>query len=436
MKGTWFSICVAATALLCSTAAWSAAEVTIDKGQLRVESTDGNFAAKLGGRIQFDGYVTKPDKGSKFNSGVAENDSGTYFRRVELMLSGKAYGFHYLMVYNFASHSANGSAPGLYNAWISHDIGPGVLYVGQHRPWRSFDEMTSNKATLFMERDVNSANGLYGGRIYAQGLFYRIVERRSLLPDDSFFVGIAGYSLGNTVQGSAPTQGVGYNARIAYAPIVRRHEWLHFGISYTSDHAANSNPLFAQYSRYYGYKGDTQRVVDLRGTTSGSDNPNVGIIDGELAGAYGPFLLKGEYGVAQFHQAGTRDQTVRAYSIEGSVFLTGETRPYRVSQASMRLPKPIHSWGAVELAAGYNHISNNDFATGDVGNCHRGDSAAYPHSKINQCKVSSFTAAVNYYPNANVRFTLEYQRGDAVLGDVDALKDQPYTVQARAQLSW
>src|SRR5579872_1678749 len=64
-------------------------------GAFKVESADGNLAARVGGRAEFDGYYDANDDSSKIGSGVAGADSSDSFRfrRVWLTLTGHVYGF-------------------------------------------------------------------------------------------------------------------------------------------------------------------------------------------------------------------------------------------------------------------------------------------------------------------------------------------------------
>lgn len=159
-----------------------------------------------------------------------------------------------------------------------------MLFIGQDKPWRSFDDMTSNADTLFLERNVLSDKGIYGGREFAQGVFYRMLFAHPLFGHDHLFVGLSGYSLGNTVQANSPEKGVGYNARIAYAPYVEHNRWLHLEASFSSDHSGNGHPLRAYFKGYYGYKGDEQMVVDLT-DSSGVNSPRVNTEETEVAAA-------------------------------------------------------------------------------------------------------------------------------------------------------
>jgi phosphate-selective porin OprO and OprP len=446
-------LCVAAAAILATAGRPALADSASTLGGIIVKSDDGNFIASLGGRIHFDYTGILPDKGSSFDSGAAENTSGFYFRRVFISLSGKVYEWRYRIDEDVANTST--PAGGLQDVFVSHDIGDyGTVRIGQTKPYRSMEELISNNDKIFTERNVNSATGLLGGRDFQQGVFYRYSRPSAFRSDDNFWGGISFYSLNKagqtTEQGTGtPTKGIGYNGRLTYAPILTDREWVHVGASYSSDHASNGARLTSGDSVWYSYKGVTQNLVSMAGvqpaTTptiakiGGGDNPDVTTIGGELAAALGPVYLQGEVGTAKFRQgyplkAGVpNEQTVNAWSVESSYYLTGESKRYDTKIASYTSPKPSHSYGAIELAAGYNFIKNRDIPANDTGAvCAPAVGAIPAHSHITKCDLSYATFGVNYYPNYYIRFMVDYYDGAFDLGN--AGKDRPRAVNARMQI--
>lgn len=422
-------------------------------GGIVVKSDDGNFVGSLGGRIHFDYTGIMPDKQSGFDSGASENDSGFYFRRVFISLSGKIYGWRYRIDEDISNTS--NPASGFQDVYASHDIGDyGTVRIGQTRPWRGIDYLTSNNDKIFTERNVNSETGLLGGRDFQDGVFYRYSRPNTFLANDNFWAGASVYSLNKagstTNEGTGtPTQGLGYNARVAYAPIVTPREWVHIGTSFSSDHADNGATLTSGSSTWYSYKGVTQNLVSMKGTqptTSGTlanigggNNPNVNTLLGELAVAYGPAYLQAEGGQALFHQptfsaTNPNKQLVRSFAVEGSYYLTGETKRYDTTVGAYASPVPIHKYGAVELAVGYDQIANTGIGAGTTTYCTPALGAIPKGTTITRCEIQYFTAGVNYYANSNVRFMLDYYYGDFSLGD--AGKDTPKAINARFQIAF
>ena len=423
-------------------------------GGLVIKSDDGNFVGSLGGRVQFDYTGISPDKGSSFDSGAAENDSGFYFRRVFISLAGQVYGWRYRIDEDISN--TKNPASGFNDVYISHDLGNyGTVRIGQTKPWRSLDELTPNTDILFTNRGVVSAVGLLGGRDFQQGVFYRYNHGHTLLADDNAWAGASVYSLNRagatTDQGTGTsTQGLGYNARLAYAPIVKEDRWAHVGVNVSSDHADNGARLTSGSSDWYSYQGLTQNIASLAGTQpattptlakiNGGDNPSATTVIGELAGAFGPAFVQAELGQTKLRQsipvsATSPDrQTVMARSVEASYYLTGETKTYDTSIATSRSTKPRHSYGAVELAARYDFIENRDLPAGNTTVCAPAVGKIPAGTVIDKCAISTVTLGVNYYVNPYVRLTLDYDIAKFDLGAAGT--DKPKALNARFQMAF
>jgi phosphate-selective porin OprO/OprP len=406
------------------------ADDALADGAFQVRSSDGNFSGGIGGRLEFDGYYDDNDSGSKIGSGVAGSDTSdsARFRRVWLTLTGNVYRFSYHVDYDLVANT-------LQRAWFSHEVLPhGTLYIGQNKPWASLDEIASDTDNPFLERNIASSSGVNSVATYTNGLYYS--WRDTLFTaDDNLWLGVSASAL-HKISGGADTstQGTAFNARVAYAPIVAKDRWLHFGASFINANAAagsttaGTNALLASY--VYGNHFDSNEKLTLAGYTVSSTGtrPHSNTVGGELAGAYGRGFLQAEYDNARFHQAGEPDNTVKAYSVTAAVTLTGETRPYRPGDATYGGIVPEHAYGAWELAVRYEKARNDGNNGVFAGLALAGTKA----SSATFDQVTLLSAGVNYYPNSHVRFMLDYQHGKADLGRAGT--DSPNTVAARAQL--
>ncbi len=426
----------AAVALTAGIQGVAQADAATTAGGLQIKSEDGNFEARIGGRIHVDGSLIDADNdtdslGLSHNGG--KNSSGFYFRRVFLTLTGKAYGWDYHFDEDFVGgntsvttttdkttgdvtsvKTSGGAAAGFQEVWIGHEVfGNDHLYIGQHKPWRSLDEIASNNNTPLMERNILSKNGLFGGRDYTQGLYYKYANR-------GFWAGGSFYTDGKA--GSTTGRSFGGNLRFAYAPIVGKTAWLHTGLTYSYDNISPDGDGFGKiapgYSTWYAYKGTGATLVSFSGAAGNNVNAGTGTV--ELAGAYGPAYLQAEYGAThQWEQLG-KAASVDAYSATIAYAITGETRPYDSGSASYGGIKPAHRYGAVELAVRYDSGKNRDDDT-----C-----ALNSKDTATKCSISAITAGVNYYVNPNVRFMLDYEHGKA---DDGVAQDTPSAVMGRAQ---
>lgn len=399
---------IAAALAACAPAAYADSAST--KGGLTIKSDDGRFEATVGGRIHFDGALLDTDK----NQAATGENSGFYFRRVFITLKGKAYGWMYNIDEDISGNGTVGA--GFNDVWLAKSFGDSTVYFGQHKPWRSLDELASNNNTVFMERNVLSANGLLGGRDFTDGIYGKYAA-------NGLWVGASGYS--QTKVGKGNTQGFGGNARVAYAfPIAGEGSILHVGATYSADQfdLVASNPGFgnptAGYATSYSKSGAGFNVFGgfaPATTTSGKVNTWTA----EAMGMVGPVFLQGEYGSAKFKKNGATNngQTANAYSATASWVIFGGARSYNSADASYNGVKVNGVDGALEVAARYDNIKNKD----------------------TDAKVSAVTLGANYYFNPNVRFMVDYSFAkveNIASAYTSGTSTDPKALMARAQIAF
>jgi phosphate-selective porin OprO/OprP len=412
------------------------------KGGLKIKTDDGRFEMSIGGRIMFDGYILDEDKDSTFGSGAASQDakSSTYFRRLYLTLKGKAYGWNYKFEPDFAGNSTNNSAQAsscttstatppvtscttnnngsrdiaFQDVYISHAFGPGgEVFIGQMKPFRGMEELTSSNDITMMERPFASAAGIFNGgssREFQQGIFYK-------MDVSDFLLGAAFFDLRR--DNTRPTEGLGYNARAVYAPLRADGGTLHVAVSYSDENPqknGNDSTSIDNIGSSFIYAGRRGPNQSFGATTGGEHAKTIG---GELAGSFGPATLQAEFMDQKLGQAAGSDLDVQAWYVQASVFVTGESRPYKKGEGTFGQPKPKADFGAIELAARYDYAENKDIGCGAAG--------------ATQCEATSITLGANYYLNPNVRFMLNY-----IMGELDSgtAKDKPNAITARAQFSF
>ncbi len=470
------------------------ADTASTTGGIRIRSDDGAFEANLGSRLHFDVVSLSPDSGAfhgtaskYYGSSSLDNTSGAYLRRAFLSLSGKLYGWEYKIDEDLMGGEAGSGtsstttttnscdttktaststdiacttgagkpgvlsttsttttttftpAAGFQEVYVAHSFfSGGTIYIGQHKPWRSFEEAQSNNETLFMERPITSGSGILA-RDYQDGVFYKYVNQ-----DLNLWAGASGYSLSKAGQSS--TEGVGGNGRVAWAPINQQGQLVHVAFSYSSDHADNGSAIAPKYT-YGGYKlgtTDSFTFASYGSRTSSSvfANATANIWTGELAGIYGPAYLEAEYahetlGADAVGATAASGSNLSAYDVQTSYFLTGESKSYRLSEAVVAgNPKPLHAYGAVELKARYEYARNGNATSGNAGKaCSVTTNNALPASPaVSKCSVADWALGVNYYVNPNVRFMLDYIKARADLGN--AGKDEPQTIALRTQINF
>ncbi|MES2684504.1 MAG: porin [Pseudomonadota bacterium] len=422
---------VAALAVLAVAASTVYADPATTTGGIKVKTEDGRFEANVNGRIQFDYYMFSEDESARvgttpFGTGVAAtgaNRGGAAFRRAYLTLTGKAYGWDYKFENDF---TAAGAGTSFREMWIGTTVGPGKLIIGQHKPFRGMEELTSSNELTLIERPNTTATGIYAGRQFLTGLFYKGNT-------DTFGYGVHAASLQNSV---ASTEGHSFGGRAYYFPLSADGRTLHVGLGYSSDRedagSLNAAPTFV----YGGRRGATLTLGNAgaaNANTFGTQNT----LHAELAGSFGPFTAQAEYAMATLEDgfgpaASPSDIDVVAYYAQASYFITGESKVYKKDRGAFGSPKPINDFGAVELVARYESSENKESEAGQARGCALGGVLA-PAPNFSTCEASQITLGANWYVNPNVRFMLNYYIAEA---DVGSGSDEPEAITLRAQMSF
>lgn len=420
---------VAALAVLAAAASNVYADAATTAGGIKVKTEDGRFEANVNGRIQFDYYSFSEDESARigttpFGSGVVAsgaNRGGAAFRRAYLTLAGKAYGWEYKFENDF---TAAGAGTSFREMWIATNVGPGKLIIGQHKPFRGMEELTSSNEITLIERPNTTATGIYAGRQFLTGLFYKGNT-------ETLGYGVHATTLQNSV---ASTEGHSFGARGYWFPMSADGGTLHLGLAYSSDRedagSLNAAPTF----QYGGRRGIALGLANA-GTALASGFGTQSTLHGELAGSFGSFTAQAEYAMATLENAyGTAaapsDADVTAYYVQASYFITGEKKVYKKDRGAFGSPKPINDFGAVEAVVRYESSENSETATAAANGCSLGGVAAGTYQT---CEGSQITLGANWYVNPNVRFMLNYYIAEA---DVGSGSDEPEAITLRAQMSF
>ncbi len=354
------------------------------KGGLKVTSADKKFEASLGGRIHFDAYA--------FDRDLAATTGTSEFRRARLTLAGKALGWDYKLEQDF---SAGSNLDGLRDAYIATSLAGGKVTIGHFKPYRSMEELTSSNELLMMERPFASATGLFSGRQFQQGVGYQRAG-------DSYTAGFTVFNL----RGASGTrnEGMGAAGRVTFAPINTETSTLHFGGWASQENNNQGSADLVATANYAGRRGPSLAIA----TTTGASRDTVTAYGLEAAGAFGPLFFQGEYVNASFGQPLGPDQDVTTWYLQGSWLLNGGHKVYKSATGVFGSPKVDR--GLWELTARYDTIENKDLA---------------------DRQASSTILGLNYYVNPNLRFMLNYTRGDN-----DLTGDETGQYAVRTQFSW
>ena len=351
------------------------------KGGLRLDSADGQFKLKIGGRIQNDWAVYSTDEELRRQFGRIGD--GSEFRRARLFMEGSVYGnIKYKFQYDFAS-----SDP-FKDAYIQIKKVPmaGNFTVGHFKEPFSLEELTSSKYITFMERSLPN--------VFSSSRNLGVRLNRSFM-DKRATAAFGFFRQGNPADTSSTFGNSGtYNAttRLTMLPwyVEKGRQLVHLGLSYRhAFHDENERIRFRQ--RPEAHLGP--RLVE----TPRFHVEDVDYFAPEVALVYGPASLQFEWMSALADRPTGEDLHYNGYYIFGSFFLTGEHRPYKTSSGAFNRVKPKKNfdwkggYGALELAARYSMIDLND-------------------EDMNGGELSNFTFGVNWYLNPNVRIMLNYVR--------------------------
>lgn len=336
------------------------------KGGIKITSADKNFEASIGGRIHFDAYA--------FDRDLVDTTGTTEFRRARLTLSGKAWGWDYKVEQDFA---AGTNLDGLRDLYIAKSALGGKFTIGQFKPYRSMEELTSSNEILVMERPFASATGLFNGRQFQQGIGYQ----RS---GDNYTVGASVFNLRGAP--GVRNEGAGVAARATWTPINNDNSLLHLGAWFSNENLNKGSANSSAVANYAGRRGPSLTIAN----TNGTSGDQVTAYAAEIAGAFGPTFFQGEYAQAKYEQPVGTDQDVNTWYVQGSWVINGGRRPYKSATGVFGSPK-VGENGLWELTARYDTIENEDIANREA---------------------SSMILGVNYYVNPNLRFMFNYTQGE------------------------
>lgn len=353
--------------------------VKLDKKGFNVTSADGDFAVKIGTRLHAQVSTHQGD----LPVGVEPNN-GSELRRARIETKG-TFAKHWSWAAEVDLADNNTS---LKDFWLGYTTVNGTkFYVGhQKQPFNLGLEMSSNDLP-FIERPVDN--------FLASPFVDRAIGFRAEKSGDNWFA--AGGIFGESVSpaSSAGDEGWGVAGRFVYTPIRESDRIVHLGVR-AARRAPNNG------SDAVRIRDETTHLSNLRIVDTGSiaNVDSTSLYGFEAGFATGPFSVVGEYTGVSNDINGASNLDFDGWHVYSTFSLSGESRAagYSMSSGEFKRLTPstdfdpqAGSWGAWELALRYATINLNDGAL--VG----GDE-------------SVLTSGINWYPNTNVRFMLEWSR--------------------------
>ena len=339
------------------------------KGAPEISSADGNFKMKIRGRM-FADWGTLSDNNGKFAD-------RTELRQARIGVEGiMAKDIKYKFEVDFAGDGVETK-----DAYIEWLLNPVSVMAGQFKVPVSFEEMSSTRHTLFIERASFTDAFKFGRQL---GITANVSK------NDITFIG--GVYQGDFDNGNA-NQGRTYAARATYAKKFSGG-LLHVGGSVFK----RENDLSAMeilYRQRPHLHLSPNRYINT-GTIDSESDTFVGV---EVVGIMGPFNAQAEWGWMKVDAlAGAPDPTFKGGYASVSYFLTGETRGYKngiIDQAQVKNPVFQGGSGAWQLAARYDITDLTDTNAGIAGG-----------------KQTTYLFGVNWHLNNFVRIQANYSKSN------------------------
>jgi len=381
------SFCLTSSALFAG-AVTSDEEIVISTtgGGIKFKSDNGN-TFQFGGVIQydFDSYNGLYNAGTADPADIGDSVNESEFRRTRFTAKGsKGENWAYLLTVDTADDAAEASVD---EGWIKYAGLTNVdLFIGRLKAPFGLEELISDKYISTIERSAiyevgNFLSGKPDFQVAAQGNWNNFTGQLHLIDE------------GGQDDDASDTFSIA--ARIANRLLLgdqtSKPHFVHLGAAYAIRDFGNAGNTMDFRSRL------AVHTIDNR-PTAGNDVvvKNADQFGFEGAYANGPFSLQGEYLKANFDgESGGPDVDTDGFYVGATYTLTGESRSYKSSTNKFDKIIPHSSLGAWELVAKYEEgeVDIDDNPNGDA-------------------EYDITTLGVNWYPNSNVRFSLNYLMTD------------------------
>ncbi len=360
---------------------------------------DHPFTMKTGGRIYLDTVHYFEDQNSLGNTGLG-------LRTIQLNVGGKLsqdwrYRFSLAGFTNGGRVDTSGvQLDDAYFRYLGFD--GVVLTIGQHTEPFSLEQRTSGLNVTFMERALPNA--------FAPGSTLGI---SAAMGGENWFATGGLYSLQLSEYKDQGSLGDGLTGYVSFDPFRSEDIDLHLGSSFSYRRVTREKDIFFRYRPESG-------ITDVRYV-------NTGVIGGakalirwgiDVVGVAGPFSIQGEYiGTEVVRDNDFRDVGFHGWYVFLSWFPTGESRNY-LENGVIGGIRPIHKYGAVELAVRFSGIDLTD-------------------KDIKGGSEQNVTVGLNWYIHPQLRIMLNYihVNVDRFANDNGTVigNDSPHILQLRCQ---
>jgi len=369
-------------------------EIKVDKGGIKVASSDGEFDMKIGGRVQVDS--------AWYDEEGTEMGNGTEIRRARIYIQGKMYNdWGYKLQYDFTGTGRGG----IKDAFVTYNGFDNIqLKAGNFKDPFMLQEQTSSKYIIFTERSLMDT--------FSSGRHIGVMASTKH-KHWTASAGLFGEAVGTAADGN--DEGWGVAGRTTYAPINEKTRVIHLGVA--ADYRTLGDSDHLRFKQQPETHVSGVNIVDTR--KGGVDITGVNDyikLGGEFAVVEGPFSAQAEYVWTTVNRDTGDDLDFNGWYVQAAYFLTGESRNYKKGAFGAITPKSIvgrNGFGAWQLAARYSLIDLND-------------------SDIDGGEAENVTIGLNWIPTPTLRFSGNYVRTLNIDGgNLDG--DEPSLFQVRGQ---
>ena len=254
------------------------------KDGIRIDSDDGLFKLKIGGRIQLDGAIMDADNGLE-RRGIGDLEDSVEFRRARISIQGDIYDDYFFEVeYDFAGGDAD--FKDVYMG-MRHLPYVGNIMVGHFKEPFGLEELTSSNYITFMER--SSGSEAFVPSRNTGLMLYNTAFNKRMTWAAGVFVDTDDFGDGEF------NDGFNYTGRLTALPWYEQdgRELLHLGIAYSHKNFEGDRRVGDHFGRF-GSPPEAHlapRFVD----TGRFFLESAHLLGAEAAWVYGPFSLQGEY---------------------------------------------------------------------------------------------------------------------------------------------
>ncbi|MCG3136853.1 MAG: hypothetical protein HJJLKODD_00689 [Phycisphaerae bacterium] len=361
------------------------------KEGLRLESKDGMFKLKVGGRVHLDGAIMDADDNAE-ERGLGDLEDGVEFRRAWIVFSGDMYkNAFFKLEYDLAQGDTD-----FLDVYMGIKDVPwlGRIQAGHFREPMGLEMLTNANYLTFMERATPTES-------------FAPNRNTGVQVSNTFLDQRATWALGGFVEtdnfGDGQFRdGRNVTGRLTALPFYEDEgrRYVHLGLSYSRKYYQGDRREGDHLARFRSRPEShlAQRFIDTGPFYANAAN----ILGAEAVWTHGPFSLQGEY----FHdwvegtwEWQTAEPSFYGFYVQASYFLTGEHRPYEKETGLIGRVKPLKNfredggWGAWEVAGRYSMTDLHD-------------------AHIDGDRLNDLTFGLNWYLNPNMRVMFNYIYAD------------------------